>query len=399
MKKQKTITIHGSTGSIGINTLDVIARHADIYSVFALTAKNKVDQLFEQCRKFSPVFAVIADKNLQKYLTDKLTDAGLDTKVLSGASGLEIISKHEDVDIVVTAIVGAAGLLPTLAAVDAGKKILIANKEPLVMCGDLILERARASRAVILPVDSEHNAIFQCMPRDYNSGNIPPGVSKILLTGSGGPFRNYTKEKMKFVTPEQACNHPNWSMGPKISVDSATMMNKGLELIEACHLFGTAHEKIEIVVHPQSIVHSMVEYEDGSVLAQLGNPDMRTPIAHALAWPDRISSGVDKLDFFNMKDFHFEKPDTEKFPSINIARAAASVMGTAPTIMNAANEQAVGAFLKGRINFNKITETIDYVMSKQASTNADTLDAILEADNLARHTADSFLDGQTVQVG
>lgn len=399
MKKQKAIAIHGSTGSIGTNTLDVIAGHLDLYSVFALTAKNKIDRLFEQCLQFSPNYAVIADKKLEKRLTDKFTDAGLDTKVLCGASGLEMISKHENVDIVVSAIVGSAGLMSTMSAVDAGKKVLIANKEPLVMCGDLIIERAKASGATILPVDSEHNAIFQCMPRGYRSGDTPSGVRKILLTGSGGPFRDYTKEKMKFVTPEQACNHPNWSMGPKISVDSATMMNKGLELIEACHLFGISHDKIDIVVHPQSIVHSMVEYEDGSVLAQMGNPDMRTPIAQALAWPDRISSGVEMLDFYNMKDFHFEKPDTDKFPAINIARAAASVMGTAPAIMNAANELAVEAFLTGNTRFNKITETIDYVMSKHESESADTLEVVLEADKLARQTANAYLNGKAARVG
>jgi 1-deoxy-D-xylulose-5-phosphate reductoisomerase len=380
MSKLKAITIHGSTGSIGINTLDVIARHPDLYTVFALTAKNKIDRLFEQCKQFSPSYAVIADHDLEKRFTEMLANADIKTKVLCGASGLEMISKHEDVDIVVTAIVGSAGLLSTIAAVDSGKKVLIANKEPLVMCGDIILERAKKSGAKILPVDSEHNAIFQCMPSNYYAGATPAGVRKILLTGSGGPFRCYSKEEMNSVTPEQACNHPNWSMGPKISVDSATMMNKGLELIEACHLFGVSHDKIDIVIHPQSIVHSMVEYEDGSVLAQMGNPDMRTPIAHALAWPDRITSGVERLDFYNMKEFHFEKPDTEKFPGIKIARAAASIMGTAPTIMNAANE------------------TIDHVMSKLTTGKADSLEVILEADLAARHVASSYLNGSAAQA-
>jgi len=399
MKDKTAITIQGSTGSIGINTLDVIARHPDLYSVFALTARNQVDRLFDQCLQFKPGFAVIADDRLAKTLADKLAGAGLATMVLCGPDGLETISRHEDADIVVSAIVGSAGLQPTLAAVDAGKKVLIANKEPLVMCGDLILERARSSGAVILPIDSEHNAIYQCMPRDYRSGDMPRGIRRILLTGSGGPFRTYTKDKMKFVTPEQACNHPNWSMGPKISVDSATMMNKGLELIEACHLFGVSHTRIEIVVHPQSIVHSMVEYDDGSVLAQMGNPDMRTPIAHALAWPDRITSGAESLDFYNMKDFHFEKPDTEKFPCLKISREVAKVMGTAPTIMNAANEIAVDAFLLGKIGFGRISEVIDHVLSKITTGRADTMERVLEADTSAREVASTYLNSKAVQTG
>ena len=396
---QQAITILGSTGSIGINTLDVVARHTGIYKVFALTANTKIDKLFEQCCLFLPKFAVIGNETLRINLAEKLANKGLDTEVLCGVDALEMVSAHEDTNTIVSAIVGAAGLLPTLAAVDSGKKVLIANKEPLVMCGDLILERAKKSGAVIIPMDSEHNAIFQCMPRNYLAGDTPPGVTKILLTGSGGPFRNISQEKLKFVTPEQACNHPNWSMGPKISVDSATMMNKGLELIEACHLFNLPHNKIKIVVHPQSIVHSMVEYEDGSVLAQLGNPDMRTPIAHALAWPDRISSGVENLDIFSMKELAFEKPDLEKFPCLGIARAAATLMGTAPAAMNAANELAVEAFLSGNIDFNKISETIDHVMTEHNVQHEGSLEEILEADKIARQSATTYLEGKSAKAG
>ncbi len=396
---QHTITILGSTGSIGINALDVVARHPDTFRIFSLTANTKVEKLFEQCCLFKPRFAVIGSETLRVTLAEKLANKGSSTEVLCGVDALEMVSAHEEAGTVVSAIVGAAGLLPTLSAVNSGKKVLIANKEPLVMCGDLILQNAKKSGAVILPVDSEHNAIFQCMPGNYLAGNTAPGVTKILLTGSGGPFRELSKEKIKFVTPEQACNHPNWSMGPKISVDSATMMNKGLELIEACHLFNLSHNKINIVIHPQSIVHSMVEYEDGSVLAQLGNPDMRTPIASALAWPNRISSGVENLDIFDMKDLTFEKPDLDKFPCLGIASAAATLMGTAPTAMNAANEVAVDAFLSGRINFNNISETIDHVMSGHNVQSAESLEEILEADKIARLSAITYLDEKSVKTG
>ena len=308
------VTILGSTGSIGINALDVLARHPGRYRVTALSANTQVDRLFEQCRRFLPRQAVMLDGRAAGRLAERLRAAGLDTEVLSGMDGLNAVAAHPQAHIVVAAIVGAAGLLPTLAAVRAGKRVLLANKEPLVMSGQVFIEEARRSGAELLPVDSEHNAIFQCMPEGFRAGSATPAVRRIFLTCSGGPFRATPAESLVAVTPEQACAHPNWVMGRKISVDSATLMNKGLELIEACWLFGVTPDQVEIVIHPQSVVHSLVEYVDGSVLAQLGNPDMRTPIAHALAWPERIESGVKSLSLLEVGRLDFSAPDHDRFP-------------------------------------------------------------------------------------
>ena len=337
----KGITILGATGSIGVSTLDVLRRHPNDYRVVALTANRDVERLLTQCQEFKPDYAVMADNAAAKELAEQVNDAGLRTEVLAGAKNLEHVSALAETDYVMAAIVGAAGLLPTLAAARAGKRVLLANKEALVMSGHLFMQAVRENGAELLPIDSEHNAIFQCMPQDYRSGMDAKGVRRILLTGSGGPFRDTAPELLEAVTPEQAIAHPNWSMGRKISVDSATMMNKGLELIEACWLFDVGPDKVEIVVHKESVIHSMVDYMDGSVLAQLGNPDMRTPIAHALAWPERIDSGVDALDMFSVGQLNFERPDLERFPCLRLADEAIRAGGTASAILNAANEIAV----------------------------------------------------------
>jgi 1-deoxy-D-xylulose-5-phosphate reductoisomerase len=381
------ITVLGSTGSIGVNTLDVVSRHTETYRIEALTASTQVDRLFDQCMKFKPRIAVMADSESADKLKEKIVNAGLEIEVLSGTSGLEQVASDNASDIVMAAIVGAAGLIPTLAAVKAGKRVLIANKEPLVMCGHIFLDEASRSGAVLLPIDSEHNAIFQCMPADYTTGQQPKGIRSILLTGSGGPFRQSSADELANVTPEQACAHPNWVMGQKISVDSASLMNKGLELIEACWLFNVSPDNIDIVIHPQSVIHSMVEYKDGSVLAQMGNPDMRTPIAHALAWPHRIESGVEALDLFSVARLDFEQPDRQRFPSIDFAYKAASEGGTMPTVMNAANEVAVAAFLAKQIPFTAIFETIDFAMKTIESVAADSLDVVLATDIEARTVA------------
>ncbi|MBE9516024.1 MAG: 1-deoxy-D-xylulose-5-phosphate reductoisomerase [Proteobacteria bacterium] len=389
---QPGITILGSTGSIGVNTLDVISRHTDAYRIEALTAATQVDRLFEQCKEFNPRYAVMVDSQSAELLKDKISNDGLNIEVLAGEQGLEQVAADKSSDVVMAAIVGAAGLIPTLAAVKAGKRVLIANKEPLVMCGHIFIEEAARSGAVLLPIDSEHNAIFQCMPADYATGQSPQGIRRILLTGSGGPFRQSSMDELASVTPEQACAHPNWVMGQKISVDSASLMNKGLELIEACWLFNVSPDEIDIVIHPQSVIHSMVEYNDGSVLAQMGNPDMRTPIAHALAWPNRIESGVETLDLFSVARLDFEKPDRKRFPSLDFAYSAASEGGTMPTVMNAANEVAVAAFLAKQIPFTAIFETIDTAMKTVKSVAANSLETILSADKEARSVAHQFID-------
>ncbi|MCG8378896.1 MAG: 1-deoxy-D-xylulose-5-phosphate reductoisomerase, partial [Proteobacteria bacterium] len=318
----KGITILGSTGSIGVSTLDVISRHSNDYSVIALTANTNVETLLEQCLIYKPEFAVMVDADSAARLEQELKNKASDIKVLTGTDGLLEVVKSDNVDYVMAAIVGAAGLLPSLAAARAGKRVLLANKESLVMSGKLFMDTVRDNNAELLPIDSEHNAIFQCMPTDFNQGLNKVGVNKILLTASGGPFRTIPLDRLSSVTPDQACAHPNWDMGKKISVDSATMMNKGLEIIEACWLFHTGPDNIEVVIHPQSIIHSLVEYDDGSVLAQLGNPDMRTPIAYGLAWPERINSGVEKLDLFHVSQLNFERPDQERFPCLRLAREA-----------------------------------------------------------------------------
>jgi len=391
MSRLRNVTILGSTGTIGRNTLDVLDRYPDRYRVFALTAHRQVDALFEQCVKYKPMFAVMRDENAAEELQLRLRAVGGKTEVRAGLAGLMYVAAMEQVDIVMAAIVGAAGLLPTLEAVKAGKRVLLANKEPLVMCGHIFIEEARRSGATLLPIDSEHNAIFQCMPSNYRTGTAANGVRRILLTCSGGPFRDTPAKELERVTPEQACNHPNWNMGRKISVDSATLMNKGLELIEACWLFGVGPEKISVIVHPQSVVHSMVDYVDGSVLAQMGNPDMRTPIAHALAWPERIDSGVVALDLFSVSRLDFEEPDHERFPCLGLAAEAIRRGGTCPAILNAANEVAVEAFLEGAIGFTQIADVVRQTLENVEMHMADDLRTILSADEQARAKATSYV--------
>ena len=384
------VTVLGATGSIGLSTLDVLARHAERYEVFALTAFSRVDELAGLCLRHRPRLAVVADVRAAASLQLRLRDAGLNTEVLYGEQALCEVASAAEVDVVMAAIVGAAGLRPTLAAVQAGKRVLLANKEALVMSGALFMQAVRRHAATLLPIDSEHNAIFQCLPE--RTGSLEQlGVRRILLTASGGPFREFTLEQMASVTPAQACAHPNWSMGQKISVDSASMMNKGLELIEACWLFDVPPARVEVVVHPQSVIHSMVDYLDGSVLAQLGNPDMRTPIAHALAWPERIDAGVSALDLFRIARLDFQAPDEQRFPCLRLARQAAEQGGTAPALLNAANEVAVAAFLAGRIGFTAIAALIEEVLQREPVAAADDLQQVFAADARARELAGAWL--------
>jgi len=384
------VAILGATGSIGMSTLDVVARHPGRFRVAALTASTQVERLFEQCQRYAPDTAVMYDPMAAAELNERIEAAGLSTKVLSGIDGLKTVASAPEASIVMASIVGAAGLEPTLAAVRAGKRVLIANKEPLVMSGRIFVEEARRTGAQILPIDSEHNAIFQCMPPGFHAGESRPEVRRIILTCSGGPFREAPVEKLVGVTPDQACAHPNWRMGRKISVDSATLMNKGLELIEACWLFGVKPEQVEIVIHPQSVIHSMVEYTDGSVLAQLGNPDMRTPIAHALAWPERMDSGVASLDLYQVRRLDFERPEPSRFPCLQLAYQAAQTGGTAPAILNAANEVAVQAFLERRIGFTDIPRVIEYVMTRTKANDEPHLETVLSDDAQARKAANQF---------
>lgn len=386
------ITVLGATGSIGLNTLDVIARHPERYQVFALSGFSRLAELEALCMIYRPRFAVVPQALQARHLQQGLHAAGLSTQVLHGPEGLCQVAAHPDVDAVMAAIVGAAGLAPTLAAVEAGKKVLLANKEALVMSGALFMQAVRRSGAVLLPIDSEHNAIFQCLPGDYARGLKQVGVRRILLTASGGPFREMPLDELHVVTPEQACAHPNWSMGRKISVDSASMMNKGLELIEACWLFDATAEQVEVLVHPQSVIHSLVDYVDGSVLAQLGNPDMRTPISHALAWPERIDSGVAPLDLFAIARLDFQAPDEQRFPCLRLAREAAQAGGTAPVMLNAANEVAVAAFLERRIRFTEIASMIADVLHTEPALAVESLDTVLEADARARDLAEQWLN-------
>jgi len=380
------LTILGATGSIGLSTLDVVARHPDRFRVFALSCHSNVVDLAEQCRQFKPRYAVASDVTKVDQLKQLLEKNCPNTEVLSGVEGLCQIATDPDVDTVMAAIVGAAGLLPTLEAAKKGKRILLANKESLVMAGPLFMNAVKQGDATLLPIDSEHNAIFQCLPSGYSS-NQKGGVRKILLTASGGPFRQVLFDTLSLMTPEQACAHPNWEMGRKISVDSATMMNKGLELIEACWLFSVSPEEVEVVIHPQSIIHSMVEYVDGSVLAQLGNPDMRTPIAHAMAWPERIDSGVSSLDIIATAQLDFEAPDLERFPCLALAMEAARLGGSAPAVLNAANEVAVEAFLDRKIIFTQIAKIVAEVLSQFETTEPDTLEAVQLCDQQARQYA------------
>lgn len=385
------LTVLGSTGSIGKSTLDVVSRHPEKYRIVALTAQQQDGLLFEQCQRFQPRYAVLLDEAASERLSKRIVAAGLDIEVLCGVAALERVATLPEVDAVMAAIVGAAGMLPTLAAAHAGKKILLANKETMVLAGHLFMEAVHRSGSVLLPIDSEHNAIFQALPRGYAGNMKQSGVSKILLTASGGPFRNTPISELQHVTPDQACAHPNWSMGRKISVDSASMMNKGLEVIEAHWLFNAGPDDIQVVVHPQSVIHSLVQYVDGSVLAQLGNPDMRTPIAFALAYPERIDAGVLPLDLFQVARLDFTAPDFARFPCLALAYQALRSGGTAPALLNAANEEAVAAFLERRISFLDIPRLIEAVLGKITSTAVGALKHVLDADTSARAAAQEWI--------
>ncbi len=392
------VAILGSTGSVGEHTLDVIARHPDRFRVFALGAHRNVEKLAEQCSRFAVPYAAIADEASAGRLREALRARQAPTKVIGGAEGIVELASLPEVHSVMAAIVGAAGLRSTLAAARAGKRLLLANKESLVMAGSLLMETVRASGATLLPIDSEHNAVFQCLPRDAVSGVAPPGVKRILLTASGGPFLDTDRARLERVTPDEACAHPNWVMGRKISVDSATLMNKGLEFIEACLLFGVTPQQVEVVIHRESIVHSLVEYVDGSVLAQLGAPDMRTPIAHALAWPDRVSSGVQSLDLVKVGTLRFEAPDMRRFPALGLAQEAARAGGLRPAALNAANEVAVSAFLEGGLNFARIPAVIESVMAATSGGEIRDLADVLAADAEARERASDFIRPHAAHV-
>jgi 1-deoxy-D-xylulose-5-phosphate reductoisomerase len=388
------LTILGSTGSIGVSTLDVVARYPTRFCVFALTANRQWERLLEQCRRFEPRYAVLLDESAAAMLARALQAEGRSTEVLCGLQALERVAAAQEVDSVMAAIVGAAGLRPTLAAARAGKRVLLANKEALVMSGALFMEAVRANNATLLPIDSEHNAVFQALPQGGNGDLQAMGVRRILLTASGGPFRTRPWESLANVTPDEACAHPNWVMGRKISVDSATMMNKGLEVIEAHWLFNAAPDQITVVIHPQSVIHSMVEYVDGSMLAQLGNPDMRTPIAYALGYPERIDSGVASLDLFQIGRLDFEEPDVARFPCIALAYEALRAGGTAPALLNAANEVAVDAFLGKRLPYRGIAPLIKAVMDAVAVTAADSLETVFAADAEARQVAQAAMSAR-----
>lgn len=393
----QTVCILGVTGSIGQSTLKILQQHPEKYSVFAVTAYSRMNELVDICKQFSPKVVVVpllkVDELKQKLKAEQLNNI----EILSDESGLIAVAEHAEVDIVMAAIVGAAGLLPTLAAVRAGKRVLLANKEALVMSGDIMMQAAREYNALLLPVDSEHNAIFQSLPQNYlqaeRNGKPKQGVSQILLTASGGPFLNHTVEQLELVTPAQACKHPNWSMGQKISVDSATLMNKGLELIEACHLFAIEEQFVTVVIHPQSIIHSLVQYVDGSTLAQMGNPDMCTPIAHSLAWPERIQTHVPPLNLFVNNQLNFQEPDTLRFPALSLARQAMKVGGLAPAILNAANEIAVAAFLKNKIKFTQIPQIVEKTLNHIENGSAESIERILQIDQEARIVTEKFVIG------
>lgn len=389
----KGICVLGATGSIGVSTLDVVARHSHLYKAVALTANHNIDLLFEQCMSHHPEYVVVVDENKAKSFEQKIQNTPIsDIKVLTGSESLEYVSTLDSVDSVMAAIVGAAGLLPSLAAAKAGKTILLANKEALVMSGDIFMDAVAKSGAQLLPIDSEHNAIFQCMPAGYKSGMQAKEARRILLTASGGPFRQMPVDQLVNVTPAQAVAHPNWDMGKKISVDSATMMNKGLEMIEACILFAMKPDQIQVVIHPQSIIHSMVDYVDGTVLAQMGNPDMRVPIAYSMAWPERFESGVAPLNIFDVRQMDFEEPNLERFPCLRLAYKAINLGGIIPTVLNAANEIAVDAFLNEQIRFTDIPMVIEGSMDKFTATPASSLELILDADKNARLVAKQLIN-------
>lgn len=391
----QSVCILGVTGSIGQSTLKILNQHPDKYSVFAISAHSRITELVDICKQFQPKVVVVPKQKVDELAALFVKNELQNIEILTDQEGLVSIASHPNVDVVMAAIVGAAGLLPTLAAVKAGKRVLLANKEALVMSGEIMMQAARDHQALLLPVDSEHNAIFQSLPHNYleaeRNGQPQQGVSRILLTASGGPFLNHSLEQLEKVTPAQACKHPNWSMGQKISVDSATLMNKGLELIEACHLFSISEHFVTVVVHPQSIIHSMVQYVDGSTLAQMGNPDMCTPIAHALAWPERLQTSVPALDLFEYSQLNFQAPDIQKFPALDLARQAMRAGGLAPTILNAANEVAVAAFLNQQIGFTNIPQVVEHTLQKLENSVADNIESILNKDKVARHVAQQYI--------
>lgn len=391
MKTIRQITILGSTGSIGDSTLDVIARHPNRFQAFALTANNNVEKMLSQCRRFQPRYAVMLNEKSAEQLADAIQADKIKTEVLSGIESLERVASLPEVDAVMAAIVGAAGIRPTFAAARSGKLVLLANKETLVMAGKIFMDLVKENHAALLPIDSEHNAIYQSLPHQFDGNFTNAGISRILLTASGGPFRCAPIASLEHVTPEQACAHPNWDMGKKISVDSATMMNKGLEVIEAHWLFDAPADKIQVVVHPQSVIHSMVAYVDGSVIAQLGNPDMRTPIAHAMGYPERIESGVSALDMFKVAQLNFEEPDFNRFPCLKLAYQALTTGGNMPAVLNAANEVAVESFLQKRMPFTAIPIMIENVMRTIKPEELTTLDDVLRTDSLAREKAHEWL--------
>ncbi len=392
------ITLLGATGSIGKSTLAILSQHTDQYQLFAVSANTDVEALLTICRQWQPSYAVMADAHSAEQLAMKLHQHRLSTQVLSGEEGLVSISAHPECNTVVAAVVGAAGLLPAMAAAHAGKKICLANKEALVIGGQLLMAAVEKGGATLIPVDSEHNALFQAMPAGYRTGSTPKGVTRLILTASGGPFRELPEEQFQHITPAQAVAHPNWSMGAKVSVDSATMMNKGLEVIEAHWLFNMPSDQIDVVVHPQSIVHSLVEYADGSQLAQLGVPDMRTPIACALSWPERISSGVPQLNLTQQSPLTFYTPDIERFPCLNLAFNAIKQGGAAPAILNAANEIAVAAFLKGDIGFTSIPMLIEAALTHLPQSSPITsIDALISIDNQTRQFVSNSLLAQLIK--
>jgi len=390
------IVILGSTGSIGCNALEVIKLHKEKYKVFALTANKNVDLLTQQCIDFEPEFVIALNQDANQQLKKNLLASNIKTIVLDDEKSLDWLASHKDTATVISAIVGAAGLMPTMAAANSGKKILLANKETLVMAGELFVKAVKKSNAILIPIDSEHNAILQVLPQSKKMNYKSNSIRKILLTASGGPFRTFSKEELKHVTPKEALKHPNWLMGKKITIDSATMMNKGLEIIEACWLFDIPACDIEVVIHPQSIIHSLVEYIDGSTLAQMGNPDMRTPIAYALSHPERIESGVSGLDLIKTKRLDFEAPDLDKFPCLGLAYKALLMGQSAPTILNAANEVAVDAFLVESITFNQIAELIEFCMSTMKPQLLDSIETVLEVDSKARQLALSWINSHNI---
>ena len=380
---RQRLTVLGATGSIGQQTLDVVARHPERYEVFALTASSRWQLMAELCLAVRPRFAAMSDPAAAASLRNHLAEAGSQVEVLSGPQSLADLAAHPDADTVVAAIVGAAGVRPTLAAVESGKRVLLANKEALVVTGSLFMDAVKRHGATLLPLDSEHNAIFQCLPAE----GVNAGVERLLLTASGGPFREFSAAELAAVTPAQAVKHPNWDMGPKISVDSATLMNKGLEFIEACWLFDVSPEMVDVVVHPQSVVHSMVAYRDGSVLAQMGTPDMRTPIACGLSWPERVESGAQRLDFSTLVGLNFEAPDLQRFPCLGLARDAMRAGGTATAVLNAANEEAVAAFLAGRMDFMGIPAVVARTLESQSAPACQDVESVMDIDRQARSAA------------